>query len=110
MVGPGAIRQQLDRQPRRQNTAACFRKDCDLMTARGLVTVYAHNSQNLVAQGDRVLRGEPIARVGRTGNATGPGAIGGGGSRRCCAINIDGVLPVNTGRPHSISYSINPSE
>jgi lipoprotein NlpD len=40
--------------------------------ARGLVTVYAHNQQNLVAQGDRVLRGEPIARVGRTGNATGP--------------------------------------
>jgi len=40
--------------------------------AHGLVTVYAHNSQNLVAQGDRVLRGEPIARVGRSGNATGP--------------------------------------
>lgn len=40
--------------------------------AHGLVTVYAHNLENLVAQGDRVLRGEPIARVGRTGNATGP--------------------------------------
>jgi lipoprotein NlpD len=40
--------------------------------AHGLVTVYAHNSENLVVQGDRVLRGEPIARVGRSGNATGP--------------------------------------
>jgi lipoprotein NlpD len=39
---------------------------------RGVVTVYAHNSQNLVEQGDHVLRGEPIARVGRSGNATGP--------------------------------------
>ena len=39
---------------------------------RGLVTVYAHNSANLVAQGDRVERGQPVARIGRTGNATGP--------------------------------------
>jgi murein DD-endopeptidase MepM/ murein hydrolase activator NlpD len=37
-----------------------------------LVTVYAHNSANEVSQGDRVSRGEEIARVGHTGNATGP--------------------------------------
>jgi murein DD-endopeptidase MepM/ murein hydrolase activator NlpD len=37
----------------------------------GLVTVYAHNSANLVEVGERVERGQVIARVGRTGNATG---------------------------------------
>lgn len=37
----------------------------------GIQTVYAHNSANLVTRGERVNRGDPIARVGRTGNATG---------------------------------------
>ena len=37
-----------------------------------LVTVYAHNSENLVGKGERVTRGEEIARVGHSGNATGP--------------------------------------
>ena len=40
--------------------------------AGGVVTVYAHNEVNLVRKGERVARGEPIARVGHTGNATGP--------------------------------------
>jgi murein DD-endopeptidase MepM/ murein hydrolase activator NlpD len=38
----------------------------------GLVTIYAHNADNLVEAGQQVSRGHRIARVGRSGNATGP--------------------------------------
>jgi murein DD-endopeptidase MepM/ murein hydrolase activator NlpD len=38
----------------------------------GYVTRYAHNEDNLVAVGDKVTRGEVIARIGKTGRATGP--------------------------------------
>lgn len=34
--------------------------------------LYAHNQQNFVRVGDRVLRGDAIAAVGATGKATGP--------------------------------------
>jgi murein DD-endopeptidase MepM/ murein hydrolase activator NlpD len=44
-----------------------------LVAHRGdVVTVYAHNSENLARAGDQVHEGAAIARVGRTGNATGP--------------------------------------
>jgi len=38
----------------------------------GVVTLYAHHKLNLVHEGDIVRRGQKIAEVGRTGNATGP--------------------------------------
>jgi murein DD-endopeptidase MepM/ murein hydrolase activator NlpD len=37
----------------------------------GIETAYAHNDRNLVAAGQRVLQGEVIARVGRSGRTTG---------------------------------------
>ena len=36
----------------------------------GFMTVYAHNSENLVEAGERVALGQVIAAVGRTGRAT----------------------------------------
>ncbi|HET6361953.1 MAG TPA: M23 family metallopeptidase [Gemmatimonadota bacterium] len=37
----------------------------------GLQTLYAHHERNLVGVGDAIRRGQPIALVGHTGNATG---------------------------------------
>ncbi|WP_165837507.1 LysM peptidoglycan-binding domain-containing M23 family metallopeptidase [Zavarzinia aquatilis] len=40
--------------------------------AGGWMTAYAHNATLLVKQGDKVVRGQQIARVGHTGNVTVP--------------------------------------
>jgi murein DD-endopeptidase MepM/ murein hydrolase activator NlpD len=39
---------------------------------RSFSSVYAHNSENLVREGDRVQKGQAIARVGETGRAEAP--------------------------------------
>jgi murein DD-endopeptidase MepM/ murein hydrolase activator NlpD len=38
----------------------------------GIVTLYAHNSELLVLEGEKVAKGQVIAYVGATGYATGP--------------------------------------
>lgn len=38
----------------------------------GIMTLYAHNSQLLVSEGDSVVRGQKISLVGSTGVSTGP--------------------------------------
>lgn len=43
-----------------------------LLHPGGWVTAYAHNSAMLVVPGQRVQRGDHIARIGQTGNARGP--------------------------------------
>nr|WP_298135604.1 M23 family metallopeptidase [uncultured Pseudomonas sp.] len=43
----------------------------EISHADGYVTLYAHNQSNLVQIGDLVQHGQTIARVGRTGRATG---------------------------------------
>ena len=43
----------------------------DIDHGSGYMTRYAHNDENLVRVGDRVRAGEVIARMGRTGRATG---------------------------------------
>lgn len=49
-----------------------YGKVIDIDHGNGLVTRYAHASELLVKEGDLVVRGQKIARVGSTGRSTGP--------------------------------------
>jgi murein DD-endopeptidase MepM/ murein hydrolase activator NlpD len=52
------------------NTMRGYGKTVILDHGDGVQSLYAHNSRLLVNVGDEVRRGETIAKVGRTGNAT----------------------------------------
>jgi len=49
-----------------------YGRTVEITHARGLVTRYAHTSELLVKVGDKVARGDVIARVGSSGRSTGP--------------------------------------
>ncbi len=49
-----------------------YGKMVEINHGNGYSTRYAHNQDNLVAVGDRIEKGQTIARMGSTGRATGP--------------------------------------
>jgi murein DD-endopeptidase MepM/ murein hydrolase activator NlpD len=44
----------------------------ELQHGNGYSTLYAHNAEVLVEVGDRVIKGQPVARMGSSGRSTGP--------------------------------------
>ena len=53
-------------------TKSVYGKTVIIRHANGLETLYAHNSKNMVKEGQQVKKGQVIALVGVTGRTTGP--------------------------------------
>lgn len=51
---------------------AAYGNTVEISHGNGLVTRYSHNKENLVQVGDKVTKGQVIARMGSTGRTTGP--------------------------------------
>lgn len=56
---------------RRAGDRGGYGRAVEIDHGNGLTTLYAHASEILVRDGERVTQGQPIARVGQTGRATG---------------------------------------
>lgn len=66
------IRAAADGEVAYSGTLAGYGKVVILRHAAGYATVYAHNERNTVREGQRIRRGQSIARLGRTGRTSGP--------------------------------------
>jgi murein DD-endopeptidase MepM/ murein hydrolase activator NlpD len=63
-TGPGSVV--------RSSWDASYGNVIEVSHSEGFVTRYAHLSKRLVAEGDKVVRGDQIGEIGTTGRSTGP--------------------------------------
>jgi murein DD-endopeptidase MepM/ murein hydrolase activator NlpD len=73
-----------------------IRHDKTTSSGKTVYTLYAHNNDILVSEGDHVTKGQQIAKSGSTGNSTGPHChfeVRVGGSSQSYAVNPKNYLP-----------------